>query len=166
MVFVTGDLYKVVYWLMGSLITEGWKEVKIIVPYYILGLIPVVFYLKDLNILLLGEESAHNLGVNVERVKSILIFSGALLTAAAVSVSGIIGFIGLIVPHISRLIIGPDHRRLLPFSWLLGGLFLVVSDDLARTLIKPSEIPVGIITALVGAPYFIYLLKKKKDNLW
>jgi len=166
MVLGTDDLHKVVFWLMGSLATSGWKEVRLILPYYLLGLIPVVFYLKDLNIILLGEENAQYLGVNVERVKLILISAATMITAAVVSVSGIIGFIGLIIPHISRMLIGPDHRKLLPFSAFLGGLFLLISDDLARSLIPPLEIPVGIITALVGGPYFIYLLRKKKNEYW
>lgn len=166
MVMGTSNLHKVVYWLMGSLATGGWKEVKLILPYYLTGLIPLVFYLKDLNIILLGEENARYLGVDVERVKLILISAATLITAAVVSVSGIIGFIGLIVPHIARLLIGPDHRKLLPLSALLGGLFLLVSDDLARSLLPPLEIPVGIITALAGGPYFIYLLKKNKGKYW
>lgn len=166
MVLGTNDLHKVVYWLMGSLATASWYEVKLVLPYYFLGLILIVLYLKDLNLILLGEENAQYLGVNVEKVKLILIIAATLITAAVVSVSGIIGFIGLIIPHIARMLIGPDHRKLLPLAALLGGIFLLISDDLARSLIPPLEVPVGIITALVGGPYFIYLLRKKKSEYW
>lgn len=166
MVLGTNDLHKVIYWLMGSLASGGWSELKIVLPYYLIGLIIIIFYLKDLNLILLGEENAQYLGVNVERVKTILISAATLVTAAVVSVSGIIGFIGLIIPHISRMLIGPDHRKLLPLSFLFGGIFLLICDTLARFLLAPLEIPVGIITALAGGPYFIYLLRKKKNEYW
>ncbi len=166
MVLGTNDLHKIIYWLMGSLANSGWHEVKIMLPYYLIGLIPVLFFLKDLNIILLGEENARYLGVDVEKVKKILIVCATLLTAAVVSVSGSIGFIGLIIPHIARMLIGPDHRKLLPLAGFLGGIFLLISDDFARSLLSPLEIPVGIITALVGGPYFIYLLRKKKNEIW
>jgi len=114
--------------------------------------------------MLLGEESAQNLGVNVERVKAILLTAGSLMAAAAVSVSGVIGFVGLIIPHTVRLLTGPDHRILLPAAALVGAIFLVVADTLARTLLAPSELPVGVITALAGAPFFLYLLRRQKDR--
>lgn len=166
MVLESDNLHKVIYWLMGSLAVSSWNEITIILPYYMFGLIPIVYFLKDLNIILLGEENALYLGVDVERVKIILITSATLITAAVVSVSGVIGFIGLIIPHIARMLIGPDHRRLLPVAWFLGGLFLMISDDIARSVLQPLEIPVGIITAFAGAPYFIYLLRKKKNEYW
>lgn len=166
MVMGTNDLHKIVYWLMGSLAGGSWKEIRLILPYYFAGLIPIIFYLKDLNIILLGEDDAYYLGVDVEKVKKILITGATLITAAVVSVSGSIGFIGLIVPHLARMLIGPDHRKLLPLAALLGGMMLLISDDLARSLLPPLEIPVGIITALAGGPYFIYLLRKKKDKVW
>lgn len=166
MIMGADGVHKVVYWLMGSIANASWQEIRLVLPYYLIGLLPVIYYLKDLNIILLGEESARYLGVDVERVKLVLIIAATLLTAAVVAVSGIIGFIGLIIPHISRMLIGPDHRKLLPLSALLGGLFLLISDTLARTLLPPLEIPVGIITALAGGPYFIYLLRKKKKEYW
>jgi iron complex transport system permease protein len=164
MVIGSNDLHKIVYWMMGSFATVSWNDITIILPYYITSLLVLVFYLKDLNIILLGEENAHYLGVNVDKVKFILILAATLLAAAVVSVSGIIGFIGLIVPHIGRMLIGPDHRKLMPLSGFIGGIFLLISDDLARSLIPPLEIPVGIITALAGGPYFIYLLMKNKKS--
>nr|AGF93486.1 transport system permease protein [uncultured organism] len=166
MVIGTKEVHKIVYWLMGSLASGSWHEIKIMLPYFILGIIPIIFYMKDLNLILLGEENAQYLGVNVERVKKILIVSASLVTASVVSVSGSIGFIGLVIPHISRILIGPDHRKLVPLSALLGGIFLLISDDLARSLLSPMEIPVGIITALAGGPYFIYLLRKNKKEIW
>ena len=166
MVLGADNLHKIVYWLMGSVANGGWNEVKIMLPYYLAGMIPILFYLKDLNLILLGEESAQYLGVEVERVKKILIISATLVTASVVSVSGNIGFIGLIVPHIARMLIGPDHRKLLPLAAFIGGIFLLISDDIARSLLPPLEIPVGIITALAGGPYFIYLLRKKKNEIW
>lgn len=166
MVIGANELHQIVYWLMGSIANSNWHEIKMILPYYIIGLLPVSFFLNDLNIILLGEENAQYLGVDVEKVKLILIVSATLITAAVVSVSGSIGFVGLIIPHITRMLVGPDHRKLLPFAAIFGGIFMMVSDDLARFLLSPLEIPVGIITSLAGGPYFIYLLRKKKNSSW
>jgi iron complex transport system permease protein len=166
MVLGTRDLHKIVYWLMGSLANSSWSDIKMMLPYFIIGIVPIFFYLNDLNIILLGEENAQYLGVNVEKVKLILIVCATLVTASVVSVSGSIGFVGLVIPHIARLLVGPDHRKLLPFAAIIGGLFMLISDDLARFLLSPLEIPVGIITSLAGGPYFIYLLRKKKEKSW
>ena len=166
MVIGTRDLHKIIYWLMGSLANSSWNDIKMMLPYFVVGIIPIFLYLHDLNIILLGEENAQYLGVDVEKVKIILIICATLITASVVSVSGSIGFIGLIIPHITRLLVGPDHRKLIPFSIIIGGLFMVVCDDLARVLLSPLEIPVGIITSLAGGPYFIYLLKQKKEKSW
>lgn len=166
MVIGTDDLHKIIYWIMGSVAGGGWTEVRTMLPYFILGFIPIIFYMKDLNIILLGEDSAQYLGVDVERVKKILIISASLITASVVSVSGSIGFVGLVIPHIARIMVGPDHKKLVPLAALLGGMILLISDTLARTLFPPLEIPVGIITALAGGPYFIYLLRKNKNEVW
>lgn len=166
MVTGTNDMQKVVFWLMGSLAGTSWHDIRIVLPYYTVGLLPIVFYIKDLNIILLGEDNAQTLGVEVEKVKKILITGATLITAAVVSVSGSIGFIGLVMPHIARMLIGPDNRKLIPFAAILGGIFLMISDMLARSLMPPLEIPVGIITALAGGPYFIYLLRKNKSGGW
>lgn len=166
MVIGTKDISKIIYWLLGSLSTSSWTDIKIMLPYFIIGNIIIIFFLKDLNLILLGESHAQHLGVNVEKAKKFLIVGASLITASVVSVSGSIGFIGLIVPHIARMLVGPDHKKLYPAAALLGGIFLIISDDFARILLSPMEIPVGIITALTGGPYFIYLLRKTKKEIW
>ena len=166
MVIGTRDLQKIVYWLLGSLSTASWSDIKLMLPYFLIGNIIIIFFLKDLNLILLGERSAQHLGVDVEKSKKYLIIGASLVTASVVSVSGSIGFIGLIVPHIARLLVGPDHKKLYPTAAILGGIFLIISDDLARIVLSPMEVPVGIITALTGGPYFIYLLRKTKKEIW
>ena len=162
MVIYSKDVQKIVFWTLGSLAGKGWEPfIKISIP-TILSIIVLNFFARDLNIMLTGEDSAQNLGVEVERIKIYILIICAFMTAMAVSVSGIIGFVGLIIPHIMRLIVGPDHRILLPSAALVGGIFMIFSDTIARTIISPVEVPVGIITALFGGPFFIYLLRKKK----
>lgn len=161
--YFSGDqLHQVVFWMMGGLGGASWPQVLAMLPYILVGFIIIYCQARELNILLLGEETARQLGVETERVKKILMVGASLLVAAAVSTSGIIGFVGLIVPHFIRLAAGPDHRLLLPASALLGASTLIAADTLARTIISPTELPVGIITAIVGAPVFIYLLKQRK----
>lgn len=162
MVLGIKDYYKIFYWMMGSLAKASWTEVNIIWPYLTLGLLVALYLARDLNMLLMGEETAHTLGVSVENLKKIVLVTAALLTAAAVSVSGVIGFVGLIIPHIVRMVVGADHRRLIPAASLVGGGFLMVSDTIARTIAAPTEIPVGVITALFGAPFFLYQLRKSQ----
>src|SRR6056297_115074 len=166
MVIGTRDLQKIIYWLLGSLSTASWHDIKLMIPYFLIGNVIIIFFLKDLNLILLGERSAQHLGVDVEKSKKYLIIGASLVTASVVSVSGSIGFIGLIVPHIARLLVGPDHKKLYPTAAILGGIFLIISDDLARIVLSPMEVPVGIITALTGGPYFIYLLRKTKKEIW
>lgn len=154
------DMHAIFYWLLGSFSGRGWTEVKIalvIIPF----LAVPFFFVDEMNILLQGEERALELGVNVELVKVVLFFVSAFVTAVAVSVSGIIGFIGLVVPHISRLITGPDHRKVLLMSVFIGAAVMALSDLIARVAFAPSEIPVGVITIFFGAPFFIYLLKRR-----
>lgn len=155
-------LRRIILWTMGGLGGGRWEQLMIVTPLIVLGMGWSYLYAGDLNALSLGEEQAAYVGVPVERRKVTLLILGSLLTAAAVSVSGLVGFVGLVIPHVGRLILGPDHRLLLPAAALLGGLFLVLSDLLARLLLAPAELPVGIITALVGAPFFIYLLRRSK----
>ncbi len=155
-------LHQVILWTMGGVTTSGWRQLEIVTPLMLAGVAAAYSMAGDLNAFLLGEEQAAHLGVDVERRKLVLLMVGSLLTGAAVSISGLVGFIGLVVPHMARLVFGPDHRLLLPTSALLGSLFLVLADLLARLLIAPAEIPVGIITALIGAPFFIYLLRQSK----
>lgn len=162
MVISSKDVNSIIFWTMGSFSARGWTQLRIAILPVLLGSIVIYVFSKDLNILLLGETNAQNTGVAVERVKRYILVTSALMTAVVVSVSGIIGFIGLIIPHIMRMLIGPDHRVLIPSSGILGGIFLIVADTLARTIIAPTEIPVGIITAIAGGPFFIYLLRKNK----
>lgn len=162
--FSDDRLHQVVFWLMGGFAGASWHYVGMALPYTFIGLALVGLHARELNVLLLGEEQAQHLGVDVERVKKVLLAAGSLLTATAVSTAGPIGFVGLIVPHMVRMIIGPDHRSLLPAVALLGAVFLVGADAIARTIISPTELPVGLITALCGGPFFIYLLKRK--GLW
>lgn len=154
------SLDQAVYWLMGHLHNSSWSEVALLVPV----VVPVFFllsvYASDLNVLLLGEEDAQTLGIEVERTKRILLVTASLITAAGVAVSGVIGFVGLIVPHMMRLVVGPDHRILLPTSALAGAIFLVGADTVARA--GPAEVPVGIVTAALGAPFFLYLLRTRE----
>lgn len=165
MVIYSKDVEKIIFWTLGSLAGKGWEPLlRISIP-TILSIIVLNFFARDLNIMLTGEESAQNLGVEVERTKIYILIISAFMTAMVVSVSGIIGFVGLIIPHIVRLIIGPDHRILLPSSALVGGIFMIFSDTIARIIISPVEVPVGIITALFGGPFFIYLLRKKKKAI-
>ena len=156
---------KIIYWTLGSLNTSSYKQVLLIVPIVVLGSLFIYRRYKDLNILSIGEEDAYSLGVEVEKVKKELIIISSLIVAALVSVTGIIGFVGLIIPHIARMIVGSNHRELIPFSFILGALFLAVCDTISRVIIAPGELPVGAVTALLGAPYFIYLLWKKKRGL-
>ena len=125
----------------------------------------VLYHSKDLNLLLAGSETAQGLGVEVEKVKRRLLFFTTLMVAFAVSSCGVIGFVGLVVPHCVRLVTGPDNRKVVPYSIFVGGLFMLMCDTLARTVLQPSELPVGSLTALVGAPLFIYLLYKNKKRI-
>lgn len=152
------------FWLVGGLSLRTWSHVLMVLPYVIIGSAVIFFWSRDLNVILLGEESAANLGIEVEKVKKIVLIAASLITGAVVSVSGMIGFVGLIIPHGVRMIVGPDHRVLLPTSALVGGIYLIWIDSLARTVMAPVEVPVGIITAFLGAPFFIYLLRKKRKD--
>ncbi|ACM60983.1 iron complex transport system permease protein [Caldicellulosiruptor bescii] len=154
-----------IFWMLGSLDGRSWVHVKIsLVPLCILILCSLLFA-KRINILILGEEESFTIGVNPEKLKKTLLFLVSLITGIAVSVSGPISFVGLIVPHMLRLIVGSDYRRLIPASILSGGIFLIVCDTIARVLFSPVEVKVGIITSLVGVPYFLYLLKKHENEV-
>lgn len=157
--------HQVIAWTMGSFALSSWQSVAVMLPYLIVGWIVVYLNARVLNVLQLGDTEAQQLGIPVERVTMLLVAAASLITAAAVAVSGIIGFVGLIVPHAVRLVWGPDHRFLLPMSALLGATFLIIADTFARTLLAPSELPVGIITAFCGAPFFLYLLRRRKEAL-
>jgi iron complex transport system permease protein len=163
MMYMGGHQFRFLFfWLLGGLYRASWDTVFITFFVVILGTVIIQLFARDLNAILLGEEPATHLGVNVKTVKKILIICSSLIAGIAVAFTGIIGFVGLIIPHMMRIIVGPDHRILIPVSGLAGGIFLVWADTAARTLISPTEIPVGIITSLCGAPFFIYLLHKSK----
>ena len=154
----------VLSWLLGGFNSASWPRVWLLLPYTAIAALVIFPFARTLNVLQLNEEQARQLGVNVEAVKLTLLIAASLATAAAVAVSGIIGFVGLVVPHVTRLLWGPDYRRLLPLSALLGASFLILADLVARTASPPTEIPVGIITALIGAPFFLYLLRRQRRS--
>ncbi len=155
-------LYSVTFWLMGNLEYVASQALGIIFIYLLSGSAVLFSLAKDLNLMSMGEETASELGVEVERVKKTAFIFTSLITGAVVSVSGLIGFVGLAVPHLTRMIWGPDHRFLIPASALLGAMVLILADTIARTVMAPSEIPVGVVTALAGAPFFVYLLRRKR----
>jgi len=153
------------FWLLGSLAGATWRDVGAVAPYFVGGLLLSLGHARELNVLLLGEEAAYHLGVAPERVERRLLFTGSVMAAAAVSAAGVIGFVGLIVPHAVRLVTGPDHRLLIPLAGLLGAAVLVASDTLARMLLSPVELPVGVVTALAGVPFFLWLLRRYRAGL-
>jgi len=169
------SLQRAIHWLMGSLADTDWSEVSLVVPVALLGGLVLYGYSRELNLLLLSEEDAHSLGVEVERTKRLLLAVASVVTGAAVMYAGVIGFVGLIVPHVLRLVVGPDHRILLPTSAFAGATFLVLADTLARvgvdglplgalgvTGVFGGGLPVGVITSFLGAPFFLYLLRKRE----
>ena len=156
----------ILFWLAGSLAMVKWSEFWIVFPVALLGSIVIMLFGRPLNIMQMDENQAQQLGVNVERVKVSLLVVSTLITAVSVAFVGIIGFVGIIIPHMVRLVWGADYRFLLPLSMICGAIFLIVADLLARTLMPPTEIPIGVITALAGAPFFLYLLKRKAKMLF
>ncbi len=166
MIFLADDqqLRDVTFWTLGSLGGATWTVVGAVLPFLLIALIATPYLARALNAMLLGEAEARHLGVNTQRVKRLVIVLAAMAVGAAVAVSGVIGFIGLVVPHLLRLAAGPDHRLLLPGSALLGGALLVLADLLARTVVAPAELPLGILTALVGGPFFLWLLLQRRSR--
>lgn len=163
LMIVSGDrLHGIISWLMGRFSMGNWEQVWIVTPSVIIGTVVIWLHARPLNVMQLDEEQAQQLGINVQRVKLILLVAATLITAAAVSFVGTIGFVGIIVPHAVRLIWGPDHRFLLPLTTLAGASFLILADMVARTVLAPAEIPVGVVTAFIGAPFFLYLLRQRK----
>lgn len=156
---------KVYMWTLGSFSGASWTKVSYLTVFLLLCGGVLVIYGRELNLFSMGEDTAESLGVNTARIKKIIIVVASFLVAACVSVSGIIGFVGLIIPHCIRLIGGPDNKRLLPFSFFGGGVFMIICDTIARTIIAPSEVPVGVVTSILGAPYFIFLIRKNKGGV-
>jgi len=158
-------LESIVFWMMGGFWASGWDEVMIILPFVIVCIPIYIFLSRDLNAMMLGEDAARDLGIDVETTKKIVLVLTAILVGCCVAVSGTIGFVGLIIPHITRIIVGPDHRVLIPASVFTGGIFMIFTDIVARMIIQPSELPVGIITSLCGVPFFLYLLRRRKSSM-
>ncbi|WP_424955108.1 FecCD family ABC transporter permease [Jeotgalibacillus salarius] len=166
MIALTGDeLRQIINWLLGSVSMRGWEYIRLIAPFFVIGALLLIWNARELNAMAFGEERAQHLGVNVQRRKFVVLASGSLLTGAAVAVSGTIGFVGLVVPHMVRMLTGSDHRHVLPLSILNGASLLILCDLVARTIVAPTELPIGVITALIGAPVFgLILIQKRKER--
>jgi len=165
MIINRNQIEKIMFWLMGSVSTANWNQVIMASIVILSSMLIILFFSRELNIMSLGEENALTLGVEAEKVKFILLIVCALVVASCVAISGIIGFVGLIVPNMVRILTGPDYKKLLPFSAVFGGMFLVLCDTISRILMPPMELPIGAITALFGSPFFLYLIVKSKRNV-
>ncbi|MDX9745932.1 MAG: iron chelate uptake ABC transporter family permease subunit [Syntrophales bacterium] len=157
----SGRLHSILFWLMGNLSLAQGYEIASTATALLTGFLVMFLHARPLNLLALGDETAMQLGVDTKKTKVLLLVTASLVTATAVSASGTIGFIGLIIPHMLRFMLGPDHRLLLPASVLFGATFLIVTDTIARSIMAPFELPVGVVTALCGAPYFLYLMRRR-----
>ena len=158
-VFYPDRVQGTVSWMAGGFVGRSWDDVMMIWPYTAIGIIGSMISIRWLTLLSLGDDTARTLGAHVERCRLSLLVLASLLAASAVSVSGMLGFVGLIVPHVARLIVGVDYRYLIPTSMVFGGILIVYADTLARMMIAPGEIPVGVLMSFLGAPFFLYLLK-------
>lgn len=159
------DMHKIYFWTMGSLSGVKYSDVITVGVFTILGLMVLLLFAKRMNTLLLGDMSAQSIGINVEKTRKTILITSTLMTSAVVSYCGVIGFIGLVVPHIVRLIVGADNRKIIPFSLFGGVIFMLSADIVARNIISPNELPIGTITSAVGSPFFIYLLYNAKRKL-
>ena len=167
MINATGELRRALVWLLGGSTMTGWAPVLAVLPYTVLGGIILLAVGHPLNVLQFGDEQAAQLGIRVNRVRWLTVIAATMMTAAAVAYAGIIGFVGLVIPHLIRLVWSGDYRKLIPLSFLGGAALLLVTDVAARTMMAPQEIPVGIITALIGAPFFLWILRRSKSqNYW
>ena len=166
MVLHQDKMDSIIFWTMGSFSTATWMDVALVAPMTLLGILVVWIHSRDLNILLTGSETAQSLGVDVERLQRILLFFTTIMVAFCVSTCGVIGFVGLVVPHGVRQVVGADNRKVVPYSVFIGAIFLLLCDTLSRTLLPPSELPVGVLTSVVGAPLFVYLLYRNKKSYY
>lgn len=164
MIFNQQEVNKIVFWMMGSFNASSWRNILLVAPIVFIGVVIIYFFYRDFNLMLVGEDNAKSLGVETERLKKLIIVISSMVISVCVSFSGIIAFVGFLVPHMVRIIFGPNNKALIPFSALGGAMFLLLADTLARTIASPAELPVGAVTALIGAPYFIYLLIKMKKR--
>jgi len=161
LIAISGEqMQSIIFWMMGSLANHDWIDIWVLIPYFLIGAIYLFSQYRELNVISLGERTAVHLGIEIERKKFFILLTASLLAASAVSIVGIIGFVGLVIPHLIRTITGPDHRILLPVATLAGAVFLLWTDTLARTIIPSREIPIGVLTAFIGAPFFAYLLRR------
>lgn len=166
-VSVSGDQMKnIVFWTMGSFSGRGWTYVVLVLPFFTVGILGLLRYSSELNAFALGEEKAGYLGVDTKRVKYIILILVSVLVGVSVSVSGTIAFVGLVIPHITRMLVGPNHRDLMPLSMVSGATFLMVTDLVSRTVLRPSELPIGVVTSLIGSVIFIYIFysQRQKQN--
>lgn len=159
-------LQGIVFWTMGGFSRCFWNQVYVGCPIILLGILMIASCYRELNLISLGEAQAEALGVNVRRTRFMLLVGTSFAVGGAVAISGVIGFVGLIIPHVCRALCGPNHSRLVPMSILVGALFLLIMDTIAKTIVAPMELPVGILTSLLGAPFFIYIMRKKKNEFW
>jgi iron complex transport system permease protein len=162
MVVRDDELHQIFFWLLGGFGGSSWKHLVGILPYVLPGAAVLLLLARPLDLLGFGEESAQSLGINISRMRLLTVLAASLTTAAAVAVSGIIGFVGLLAPHAARLLFGPSHRSLMPAAALVGAVILAAADILARTILSPVELPVGILTSMLGAPFFLYLLRRRR----
>jgi iron complex transport system permease protein len=160
------SLQRVIYWLMGGFSGRGWPHVFMAAPFVSVGLAVAWLYGRDLNAFLLGDETARSMGVHVASARRMLIAAGAMMAASTVAAAGLVGFVGLVVPHLLRLLAGPDHRRLIPVAAMGGAALLVLADTVARSALSDGELPVGILTALIGAPFFLLVLLRERRRFW
>ena len=168
MIALTGEeLRQIIGWLLGSVSMRGWSFVQMALPFVVIGTILLWLNRRELNAMLFGEERAKHLGVNVKKRKMMILIGGSMLTGTAVAVSGTIGFVGLVVPHMTRLLFGSDNRHVLPLSFINGAALLIICDLVSRTIISPTELPIGVITAFIGAPVFafIFFRQRKKGGI-
>lgn len=165
MITLTGEqLREIIGWLLGSVANRGWSYVTMILPFVVVGALILFYFRRELNALVFGEQKAQHLGVNVKRSKYMILIAASILAGAAVAVSGTIGFVGLVVPHIVRLLFGSDHRYVLPLAFLNGATLLIICDVVSRTIIAPIELPIGVITSFIGAPVFAYIFFKQRKT--
>lgn len=157
---------RIIAWILGRIATSGWSEPALMLPYFVVTAAVVLRYRRALDVLAVGDEEATALGVNPRRVRLIVVLAASLAAAAAVSVSGLIGFVGIIVPHTVRLAFGASNRVVLPLSVLFGGAFMVLADLVARTVLSPAELPIGVVTAFLGAPFFVLVLRTTRREVW
>ncbi len=164
MIMAEEELKALIFFFLGGFSSPSWDQALVTLCFVPLGVFTAVFYSRELNVLLLGEDTAKSSGINTVLVQTVYAIVAAFLTSISVSVAGLIGFVGLIVPHMIRMVFGADHRTLFPFTFFAGGIFLILCDTIAKVVIAPSELPVGVVTSLCGVPFFLYLLKRERGE--